>query len=253
MNIANKLFKIYKSPASPQITSSHEDYFKIIISNYFYINEKVALDKEEIFSSIDFEINEYNDSIYVTGISIKSPYKSIILDILIVNNSGGGDVLIGISSTYPKVLLQILEELNTKSIIDVYPRIVDILNEFAQIMLAQEVRAKDTSQQDLHQSIEIQQTQTQTFGNMELVYNIKNRHLHEISINLPENDFQHLSTNFIHDFYSFMYDKTKLNFNNLEMVKFISNNLILLDGRFKIIKYNEFVVLKCIHRAINIS
>lgn len=268
MDLSQKLFNIYKSSTIPQIDLNT---LRTVVANYFYLNGKINGDKLDIYNSLKVESQTVVKELIITNISIRSSYSSVHLDILIIRNRVNGDsdtegnnrikeqsindyqandIMIMISSSYTKILLQLIDQCNKSIIRTANPSILKTIN----LLLS------DTTEEDLKK-----------IGNVELVFETPSKHLSTIAINIPTKDLSQLSdkktedfnndmetsliesdnSQFINNLYLFMHESTKLNFRHLRLIKFLSNGVYLSPSRVKIINFDDMTVLSKLYQSVN--
>lgn len=220
------IYEVYKSNKLPSIPKDKHPELLSMLYNYCSRNEHIVGETYDQFAQ---------DTALETNIVGEFTRVNIISEVKFINSSiiysgQESNYTVFIHSNFTSILLLFLESISgcvlVRSRIDVRKLLQMITNET--------FNAKKS---------------IKDIGNMEITYIVENKNLNTISINISQKDLAKLVPNINLKLVKFIRDTTSLNLDKLEMTKFLTNGISVLDSRtIKHVGEDE-IALGVIHRC----
>lgn len=214
------IYEVFKSSKPVCITPDTQTELLMMLYNYCSRNEHIINETYDEF--VQVTDLEFNSSDEFTKVNIISGIRYI--NSTIIYSEKGSTNTTFIHSNLTTVLLLFIESISSC------------------VLVKSRIDPKRLFEMIVDSCID-------RIGNIEIFYNVPNKNLNTISINIPQKDVVKLLPNVNLKLAKFIRDTTSLNLEKLEMIKFLSNGVCVLDSTTIKLPEYDLIALQVIHQC----
>lgn len=232
------MYEVFYGSKKPDIQSKDHNFILSAIFKYSNAIAAAPLQDEEEYMK-QTAILRIEDEKF-TMFKIDSGYKSFASSVVIENDPSPNKVVVLILSNFSSILLQCLETTSQCFLLParLNPTVFssDVIRLWCEEALGKNSSYDNDTQTVLSENLPPEYKDVvNALGNIELVFQMKNRNLNEMCISVPKEDVIGFLPHFHRGVRQFVYDETTINTDNLSLTKFISNGFMITDdGRVRL-------------------